>query len=379
MDWNVPASAIDPLFQLWNDFRADPREDKLNLGIGIYADDEGKPFVPQSVQQAARKIQTDNFNYLSMQGDGKFLKSVTTMILGENKDAALQATCGGTNACEIFARWVAPLSDAKPILIGTPTWSNHFEVFKALPQETFSHLNQDYSANIESYQNAIKETPRGSILLLHGGLTHNPTGRNLSTEDVQTLFPILKEKDITLFIDYAYAGLGEGWDADNAWVRTCWKNVPNIAVGVSFSKNASLYRHRLGALMIKGQSEKNVQNIESQLQILIRQTISNPPAFGSEIMNTIFDQGRDQWLAEVDSMRLSLDNRREKLCQKLPEHYAHLIHSRGMFGLLGINEKQIQRLREDFGLYIPANGRINIAGMPVSRIDDVAKALTAIL
>jgi len=240
----------DPIFGLDEQFRADSRDNKVYLALGLYFDEQAEPVVFSAVQTAAKQLQTDNYNYLPIRGHAGFLDQVATHLLpGENLDQiALQQTTGGSQAVKVFGDLVNLAQEESKIFIGVPTWGNHIPLFKPHELETFNHWDGKGRASLENYLAVIEKMNPKDTLLLHGGRTHNPTGQNFTITELDQLLPVIKERDINVFIDFAYWGYGESWEADRDWVKKCWDSLDHVAVGISFSKCATLYRHRLGTL-----------------------------------------------------------------------------------------------------------------------------------
>ncbi len=366
----------DPLFRLLEQFQADQNPNKLNLGIGVYATEQGEPFVLPIVQQVAREVGVSNFNYLPIGGDPSFLHLTAQLVFGESIEGSFvsQATCGGTHACAVFAE-LSRRGGIKNILIAEPTWVNHRNIFSGFETRSISHLDSEGNPDIAAYRTAIEQVTEPTILLLHGGPTHNPTGRNHTTEQINALIPLLQSKPIFVFIDFAYLGLGNGFEQDASSVRTLWSQLENVAVGVSFSKNATLYCHRTGALFVK---TADGATVESNLRRIMRTTISNPPAYGEKILVNVFENHFEQWKGEVDAMRQSVERRRNELVVRIPS-VGYLSDTRGLFGMLRISQERIDQLRTEFAIYIPEAGRINLSGIRLDRMDYLVDALQKIL
>ncbi len=367
----------DPLFRLLEQFQADQNPNKLNLGIGVYATEQGEPYVLPVVQQAAREVSVANFNYLPIGGDPLFLKQTARIVFGDMTDQSSfvsQATCGGTHACALFAE-LARRGEIKKMIIAEPTWVNHRHIFSGFEQTSISHLDQEGNPNIDGYRTAIDQVTEPTVLLLHGGPTHNPTGRNLTKEQINLLIQLIQSKPIFVFIDFAYLGLGDGFEQDAISVRALWSQLENVAVGVSFSKNATLYCHRTGALFVK---TADGATVESNLRRIMRTTISNPPAYGEKILVNVFENHFDQWKGEVDAMRQSVERRRKELVSRIPT-LGYLSDTRGLFGMLRITQEQIDTLKADYSIYIPEAGRINLSGIRLDRMDYLVKAINSII
>ncbi len=358
----------DPIFALLAEYEADPNPQKVNLGIGIYSTPEGKPYVFPSIQKAFREVDEENFNYQPINGNREFLNSSCDFLLGAawHEKVALQATCGGTQACRLFGDLAFEAKGKIPIYIGTPTWSNHFDVFKALDIRKFNHLSEGGEVNFTEYKRVSENAEKGAILMLHGGLTHNPSGKNLSLEQIKELIPIWKERQIFIFIDHAYLGFGLGLEEDKKFAKICFENLEQVALSLSFSKNASLYEHRTGVLMIK---DGDKEAVASQLGQLARESISMAPGIGQEIMLNIFKNHLSQWEAELEEVRQDIEERKLSLLDGLGESFASALTSRGMFGLLPFTPEQVQKLKSEYSIYLPNNARINFAGIPKKAIE----------
>lgn len=372
---NLTQLPPDPIFNLLSEYKSDPRPNKVNLGIGIYTTEEGDPFVCPTVKKAFREVNENDFNYQPLQGMPSFMELSAKLILGDTTNIALQATCGGTQACRMMNDLISTDSPNTDLLVATPTWGNHFAVFKDLNHIKFDHLTPDGSINPDSYHQVIESAKPNSVLLLHGGLTHNPTGLNLKLDQIKELIPKIREKQIFVFIDAAYLGFGEGFEEDCEYVRIFFRELPKVAVGVSFSKNASLYEHRTGLLMVKCESESEKNIVSSQLQQINRASVSMVPGIGQEIMSNVLTNYESDWITDIDQMRTSIDTRKNSLLDKLPDQFAKMRQTRGMFGFAPLSLTQIRTLKTDHAIYILENTRVNFAGIKTKDIDYIAKSI----
>ncbi len=377
---NLQQVPLDPIFELQAAYLADSRPEKVNLGIGLYADRQGHTFVFPVVQAAFRIVNVDDFEYKPIGGNRNFLNELTKFVLGAEinlDEIAQQATCGGTQACRIFGDLIAQDEQKRQMYIGVPTWGNHFAVLKSLELQSFPHLDSNGLVNLNSYLDVVNTAPEGSVLLLHGGLTHNPTGHNLSIEDLKNVLPILEQRKMGLFIDAAYTGLGEGLKQDLDWLRYAWETVTDVAIGFSLSKNASLYEHRAGVLLLK---TKRKTALESQLQKLARESVSMAPGIPQEMILNILESETwtQQWVMELEAARQDLLERKTTLLTALPPQFHNLKDAHGMFALLPLSKEQIDRLQTEFAIYIPPNGRINFGGLKMSDIPKIAQAIRAV-
>jgi aromatic-amino-acid transaminase len=369
---------IDPIFALTRDFLEDERAKKINLGIGIYRDDEGRPFVFEAIKKAILELKTNDFEYRSMAGHLDFLEAAKALFLGSAKDLffwAAQQTCGGTHACYLFGALMATGFSTRPkFLIATPTWPNHLGIWHDFSIETFSHLDDRGGVDFESYQRVMRRNP-GSILVLHGGPTHNPTGRNLTRCQCEKLIEVANQNQIFLFVDFAYLGFGDGLEADRSWLDPFRLYAERLAIGVSFSKNAALYQHRLGALWIKTTNRADQKRIESNTQNIIRQTISNLPIFPAEVMHRVFESFFDLWTKELESVRQNIVDRRNQFLQALPSEYQRVKETRGLFAVLPLDAVLVEKLRQQYGIYLPSGARINFGGLFPRDISVLSAAL----
>lgn len=365
---------LDPIFQLLADFNADPNPKKVNLGIGLYADYEGNPFVFPVIQKVFSEVDIHNFNYQPIGGNQEFLELSTKALLGDFDQSrlALHTVCGGTQGCRLFRDLLDLENSQRTLLIGMPTWPNHLAIFKSFSIKKFDHLNSQGEASLENYMNVVREAKAGDVLVLHGGLTHNPTGKNLGMDELKKLAAVLNEKGVVLFIDFAYWGFGKGIEADAEYVRFLFEEVENVACAISFSKNASLYEHRIGSLIVK---TKKKAVVESQLRQLTRESISMAPGLGQEVMTMVFKKHFEQWKKEVDGVREDMEYRKNLLLKDLPESFQKVKECKGMFGLLPLTKEQVLRLRKEYSVYITDNARINFAGIKPKEVGYVVEAI----
>lgn len=387
---------LDPIFMNLEKFRADKNPRKINLGIGIYADKQGKPYVMPSVVNSAKNLDCSNFNYTSMQGDTEFLDLVQKFVLGDvSREIAQIQTVGGTHAVKLYGN-LAKKQGIENYILPTPTWGNYQALLLPEKNISFPHLMNNGEVNFVKYEDTIKDLDDAekTCLVLQGGQPHNQTGKNLSLEQLKKLIPLINEKKLSVLVDAAYLGLGleikftpsgvEGRDLE--FVRTAFREINRVALAVSFSKNACLYRHRCGALFIKSLDSKESglnfsprEILESHLQVDTRTTISNPPAFGAMVMKDIFVNNFENWLSEVSAMKKSIDSRRELLVNSLAGKVDYLKNCRGMFGVLQVSPEQIQELREKYAIYLLDSGRINFAGITVDSQNYLMESLREIL
>jgi aspartate aminotransferase len=361
-----PQIPLDPIFKLQADYLADPNPNKISLGIGLYADENGNPVVLDVVKKAFSEIDTNNFDYQPISGNKSYLAETAKLVLNSpNLDSiALQAACGGTQAIRMFADLA--LKEAKDsayapvMLVATPTWGNHLALFKDFEIQKFDHLGQDGLASFANYQAALQDAPKNAVLLLHGGQTHNPSGQNLSLAEFQALAELINSKNIKVLIDSAYFGFGDTFSSEQNFLSALFESYNQVAIAFSYSKNASLYEHRTGALIIK---TNNKPAVESQLQQLARESVSMAPGLGQELMLNILTNYKSEWENQVSEVRQALEFRKSILVEGLSAKFDHLKMAKGMFGILPFSPEQIQKIQSEHSVYFPANGRINFAGV----------------
>jgi len=377
----LKALPLDPIFIKLSKFRNDKNPHKINLGIGIYADKKGNPYVMPTVQKATKHIDTSNFNYTSMQGDKEFLDLAQNFALGKTNTYIAQVqTAGGTQACKIYGD-IAKKLEIDTYIIPKPAWTSYPDLLAHKKLIQFPHLNKDKEVNFKKYISTIKnlKKPQETVLLLQGGQAHNQTGKNLSQNQLEKLIPLINEKEISVLIDAAYLGLGAKLETDLKFIREAFNKIKNSALAISFSKNACMYRHRLGALFIKTKSEKEKKIVESHFQVQIRQSISNPPAFGAMVMTKILKDSQDEWEEELKQMKSVIDSKREFLISAMNPKLDSFKECRGMFAILDINKNQIEELEKKYSIYILDSGRINFAGITDSNKNYLAESLKKVL
>ncbi len=362
---------LDPIFQLLAEYNADKNPHKVNLGIGLYADDQGSPFVLNIIRTAFAQVDTNNFDYQPIGGNKNYLEATAKLIFNNPDPAqiAMQATCGGTQALRIFADLVEQEAKqegyAPSLLIGMPTWSNHLAIYKNFEIQKFQHLNDNGYASLENLKAILENAPQKSVLLLHGGKTHNPTGQNLTPKQLKSVTQQINEKQIKVLMDSAYFGFGDTFKNEQKYLTELFSQIDNFAVAFSYSKNASLYEHRTGALFVK---TTNKQSVESQLQQVARESVSMAPGLGQEIMLNILTNHLSGWEQEVTQVKETINDRKLSLLNMLPSQFDYLKSCSGMFGILPFTPEQIQLLRKH-SIYLPNNARINFAGINPSNLD----------
>lgn len=379
--------APDAIFRLNDEFKADPRPNKVNAGIGIYLDELGKPFVIPIVSKVASSIDFKNFNYLPISGDTSFLDESTKLIFGNNlynkfnDKLAKQGVVGGTNGIYLWANLISKKDKNQTIIISTPTWENHNKILKNFGFNIieFPQLDKNNKFNFKALEKEIVNNPN-SYVLFQGGPTHNPTSVNPSNEEWKLLSKLLKKNNNSVLFDFAYAGLGDDLESDCFGVRHILENKIPMSVNFSYSKNMTLYQHRTGILVILTDSNKDKLTLESNLKFLFRINNSTPPAFGELIVKNILQNEtyKKEWLNTLSEMSTSLKKRRQLFNKYSNGQFNYILDQKGFFSLLNLTTKQVEILKTKYAIYLLPNSRINFAGISLKEIPRVAKIISSI-
>ncbi len=387
-DWTPPD---DPIFGLTTAFRNDTRKDKVNLGVGAYRTADGEPLVLSSVRAAEQLLIEKKLNkeYLPIDGDADFVRAASKLIFGP---LAAQLPLfgaqmvGGTGALRIGADYLA-LGGSRTIYLSNPTWANHKAIFSRAGLQVESYPYYDIGKgglDFGSMCQAFEQMPEGAVVLLHG-CCHNPTGVDLTLDQWRIVSDLVKKHRLLPFFDLAYQGLGEGLDGDAAAVRYFAEQGHELLVSYSFAKNFGLYNERVGFLAFVTSTVEAAQLLGRQLKVLIRGVYSNPPSHGARIVTTILgsDQLKADWMRELESMRSRVVDMRKALAAGLQSRYPGrdyraLIEQKGLFSFGFLTPDEVQRLRREFAIYCPNDGRINVAGLNPHNIDYVIDAIESV-
>ncbi|HLU00478.1 MAG TPA: amino acid aminotransferase [Burkholderiaceae bacterium] len=393
---SVELAPRDPILGLNEQFNADTRQGKVNLGVGVYYDDEGRIPLLKAVHKAevARVEAAAPRGYLPIEGISAYNKGAQRLLLGEaspllNSGRVLTAQAlGGTGALKLgadFLKWLKP--EAK-VVISNPSWENHRALFERAGFQVDTYPYYDpatHGLNFEGMRKALSELPAGTIVVLHA-CCHNPTGVDPSFDQWKEIAQVIKEKDLVPFLDIAYQGFGEGIEEDAAVVRMFADQEITMLVSSSFSKSFSLYGERVGALTLICDSSEEGERVMSQLKRVIRTNYSNPPTHGGTVVASVLNTPElyELWTQELAGMRERIRSMRSQLVEKLKENgvnqdFSFVLQQRGMFSYSGLTKEQVDVLREEHGVYAVASGRICVAALNSRNIDYVAKAIAAVL
>jgi aromatic-amino-acid transaminase len=361
----------DALLALIAEYRADPRVDKIDVGVGVYRTETGETPVMRAVKGAESALLTEQTSksYLGAEGDQRFAQLIWQLVsgsqtLGEGR-FGLQ-TPGGTGALRVGAELLVRARPDARVWIGEPTWPNHAPIFRGAGLEVRTHPYFDPDTagiDFDAMVAALAEAGAGDVLLLHG-CCHNPTGTQFSHEQWIALSDLCLQRGLIPFIDLAYQGLGDGMDEDAQGARHMLTAVPDVLLAYSCDKNFAVYRDRVGALFIQTATEASLELARANALTIARSLWSMPPDHGAAVVRTILDNPalRADWEDELADMRRRLQTVRQGLASAHPL-LASVATQRGLFSRLPIDADAIAAVRRTHGIYMPADGRINIAGL----------------
>ena len=389
----LTAAPPDKILSLSVLYRADNRPDKMDLGVGVYKDSSGATVIMKAVREAEKRLYDSQSTktYLGMAGDEGFNKAMLQMVFGADGDYArlfAGQTAGGTGALRTLAELLAKARPEATVWLSDPTWANHFPILKAAGLKTATYPYFDAATGAVKFDqmlDGLKAAKAGDIVLLHG-CCHNPTGANLTIDQWEKVADLLVAQNLFPFVDLAYQGFGDGLEADCAPTRLLAKKVPEMAIATSCSKNFSVYRDRVGCAMLLCKDADAVKIAGSQLLMATRTMYSMPPDHAAAAVRIILeDEGLTaNWKSELEEMRLRMLNLRKGFADALRRHsnsdrFDFIAEHRGMFSRLGITEAQVDRLREEHGIYMVGDSRFNVAGLKEDRLEELAKAVVSVL
>ncbi|MBM3376815.1 MAG: aspartate/tyrosine/aromatic aminotransferase [Betaproteobacteria bacterium] len=391
----VERAPRDPILGLTESFNADTRADKVNLGVGVYYDDNGKLPLLKCIKdaEAKRVASAPARGYQPIEGAAAYNQSVQTLLFGassqilaEQKVITIEAL-GGTGALKVGADYLRRLIPKAKVAISDPSWENHRALFEMAGFEVVNYRYYDSSSrglDFEGMIKSIEALPAGTILVLHA-CCHNPTGVDLSDAQWAQVIATIQSKGHVPFLDMAYQGFGDGIDADASALRAFVASGLSFLVSSSFSKSFSLYGERVGALSIVTQSADEASRVLSQVKRTIRTNYSNPPTHGGAVVAMVLStpELRATWEAELAQMRDRIKAMRQGLvdglkAEGLKADFGFVTSQRGMFSYTGLIEKQVDRLRDEFGVYAVGTGRICIAALNSGNLGRVCKAIAAV-
>ena len=386
----------DPILGVLARFRTDPREGKIDLGIGVYQDELGRTPVMRAVRSAEQRLlatQTTK-TYQGIAGDPEYNDRLLGILLGDGHPALGDGrvlgvqTPGGCGALRIGAEVIRRARPDARVWVSTPTWANHMPLIGGSSLQILEYPFYDpstHGVDFDAMMSALANVPAGDVVLLHG-CCHNPTGADLTLEQWKELTALAVRTGFTPFIDTAYQGLADGVDLDVAGMRHMMSEVPECVLAASCSKNFGIYRERTGGVYFLAGNRSRAEAVLSNAMAAARQIWSMPPAHGAAIVSLILGDPalKAEWLQELAEVRARISGMRALLARSLEGNAAGLDFSfvtrqKGMFSFLGITPAQVTRLREEFGVYMLDSTRINVAGITPRNIGPLASALHAVL
>lgn len=393
---HVDAYAGDPILTLVETFNKDTRESKVNLGIGLYYDEAGRIPLLESVRQAeaARAAQPAARPYQPMEGAANYRQAVQHLLFGaehpavkEGRIATIQ-TIGGSGAIKIGADLLKRYFPASEVWVSSPTWDNHRSMFEGAGFKVHDYPYYDASTggvNFAAMLDTLKSLPAKSIVLLHP-CCHNPTGVDLDQEQWLQVIAVAKANQLIPFMDIAYQGFGDGLDEDAFAIRAMTEAGVSFLLSNSFSKNLSLYGERCGGLSVICQNAEEASRVLGQMKFTVRRNYSSPPTHGGQVTAAVMNTAelRAIWEGEVAEMRVRIKAMRQKLFEvltaKVPgRDFSYFVKQRGMFSYTGLTPEQVDRLREEFAVYLVRSGRMCVAGLNTRNVEYVADAMAAVL
>lgn len=392
----VEMAPRDPILGLNEAFNADTRTNKVNLGVGVYCNEEGKIPLLRAVVEAEtiRVAQHASRGYLPIDGIAAYDQAVQKLLFGNDSPLITAGrvittqAVGGTGALKIGADFLKQLLPNAVVAISDPSWENHRALFETagFPVQNYRYYDAaTHDVNRVGLLEDLNALPNGSIIVLHA-CCHNPTGVDLSPTDWKNVLEVVKTKGHVPFLDMAYQGFGDGIDEDAAAVRLFAESGLTFFVSSSFSKSFSLYGERVGALSIVSESKEESARVLSQVKRVIRTNYSNPPTHGASIVAAVLNSPelRAQWEAELAEMRLRIRGMRTQMVELLAKNapqrdFSFVGRQRGMFSYSGLSVEQVHRLRNEFGIYALDTGRICVAALNQSNIHVVTDAIVQVI
>ncbi|KAJ7740715.1 aspartate amino-transferase [Mycena maculata] len=399
---SVPLAPPDSIFQLTAAYKEDTFNKKINLGVGAYRDDDNKPWILPVVKEATRILLNDetlDHEYLPITGLPEFTTAAAKLILGPSSPALAEGrvasvqTISGTGANHLGALFLSRFyqwTGEKKVWLSNPTWANHHAIFKNVGIEPVEYPYYDpktIGLDFNGFVNALKTAPDRSVFLLHG-CAHNPTGVDPTAEQWTTIAEIMLAKKHYAFLDCAYQGFASGDLDKDAWaVRFFVEKGVALLVCQSFAKNAGLYGERVGALHLVSATEEASARVKSQLSVLQRSEISNPPSHGARIVSLILNDPAmfEGWKRDIETMAGRIIEMRKELFRLLteelhtPGNWDHIVNQIGMFSFTGINPSQSKALTREAHVYLTVNGRISMAGLNTHNVQYFAESLDKVV
>ncbi|WP_107874249.1 amino acid aminotransferase [Neisseria weaveri] len=393
---HIQAAPADPILGLGEAFKAETRAEKVNLGIGVYKNAQGRTPIVKAVKEAEKRLlETENTkNYLTIDGVAEYNAQTQKLLFGADseiiasKRAKTAQSLGGTGALRVAAEFVKRQTNAKNVWISAPTWPNHNAIFNAVGMNICDYRYYDKNTHGLDWDGLIEDLSKaeaGDVVLFHG-CCHNPTGIDPTPEQWKTLAKMSAEKGWLPLFDFAYQGFANGLEEDAYGLRAFTKLNKELLVASSYSKNFGMYNERVGAFTVVAADEDTANRAFSQVKTIIRTLYSNPASHGgSTVALVLKDEGlKAQWIAELDEMRGRIKEMRQKFVDLLKEYgaeqdFSFIIEQNGMFSFSGLTPEQVDRLKDEFAIYAVRSGRINVAGITEDNIRYLCQSIVKVL
>ena len=390
---NLTNQPPDNIMALMGLFANDKRKDKIDLGVGVYKDHNGITPIMEAVKNAELKLlnMQKTKSYVGLVGSLGFVDQMINLTVSDAvsklRIVGVQAP-GGTGALHQLFLLIKAAKPRSTVWLSNPTWPNHPAILKHLGISSASYRYFDDSTcfvDFEGMMDDLSGAKAGDLVLLHG-CCHNPTGANLNTFQWSEITRLCLEKGVTPLIDIAYQGFGDGLDDDANGLRAMASAVPNMMIAASCSKNFGIYRDRVGAAIVIASNQNEASLVQDNLKSLNRLTFSFPPDHGAAVVELILTDSdmEKEWRNELEQMRGRMLDLRINLAEALKrqtnsDRFDFVGSHRGMFSRLGLSEANVNRLRNDFGIYMVADSRVNIAGLQLEQIDTLAEAVSKVI
>lgn len=393
---NIAAAPADPILGLNDKFLSDPRGDKINLGVGVYKDENGNTPVLNSVKKAEQRLlESENSKtYLGIPGTADYALAVQRLLFGDDSSiiaegrAQTAQTPGGTGGLRVAAELLSRQIGARRVWVSDPTWANHVGIFQAAGLEISRYAYYDaasHDMDFDAMMTDLEQASAGDVLLLHG-CCHNPTGIDPNREQWVRLAELCARRNLLPLFDFAYQGFARGLDEDAEGLRIFAEHCDEILVASSFSKNFGIYGERTGAFTLVASNAEVAATVFSQVKSIIRVIYSNPPKHGAALVSAILtDPGlRAEWEQELAAMRDRIRQMRSLLVSTLRDKgverdFSFIERQNGMFSFSGLSKEQVVKMREDAGVYAVDSGRFNVAAMTTGNMDALCTAIAAVL
>lgn len=394
---HVNAYAGDPILSLMEEYSKDNRESKVNLSIGLYYDEEGRVPVLNSVAQAKARLCKTNHDplvYLPMDGMSAYRTVTQQLLLGEGHPALIEnrvatiQTLGGSGALKVGADFLKVYFPDSEVWVSNPTWDNHVAIFEGsgIKVNRYPYFDSETrGVAFEQMLATLKTLPAKSIVLLHP-CCHNPTGADLVPEQWDQVIEVLSERELIAFMDIAYQGFSKGLDGDVYAIRSVASAGLPCLVSNSYSKNFSIYGERCGGLSVFCDNADEALRVQGQLKAAVRRNYSSPPLTGAQIVSTVLTDPelKAMWFSEVSEMRNRILQMRQTMVDvmtsALPDiDSSYLVKQTGMFSYTGLTPAQVDRLKNEFAIYLVRNGRMCLTGLNSRNVERVAQAFAAVM